>query len=292
MTAVRCVALMAVAVGRADDRHQPRTDAERGARTEAGGTGALGPAGITTAWPRVYLCHRAAAEGSSTARVRAGWRTCAGRSRRARASGMPMSASCTLAAQRATGQQHVARLEAEERHRRVACTTGPGARQWCRRDRSERRRRPPACPRRWRRATTVGRLAVERARQAGAEQRVDDEIGAGNPVRERLDGAVPTRRHLGRVAPRRACDRAEPRRTLAASLAIDAPRRSRRRHCCQDRRRRPWPAAAARGRAASATARPAFSISTPPVRRPRSRAGSARPISSVVSSSWPGKAPS
>ena len=81
-------------------------------------------------------------------------------------------------------------------------------------------------------------VPVERARQAGAEQGVDDEVRALDRVRriQRLAPVRPAPRHLA-ASPLSASRRPEEveaaRRSRAASGG--GRRRSRRRHCCRDR---------------------------------------------------------
>ena len=106
----------------------------------------------------------------------------------------------------------------------------------------------------------VARRAVQRARQARAEQRIDDQLRAVQRVGRQGQAraapvAPPLRRRRPAVRPA-----APPGRRSPAPPAA-APRQSRRRHCCRDRTDTTVAQGAKRAAMASATARPAFSIS-------------------------------
>ena len=213
------------------------------------------------------------------------------RCRRARASGMPMSATAHRSGMQPARQQQMARLAAEEGHgfaRRAPPRPSP-------------RRSSPLMPLGRSTATTgtparVDRLdhrprrALDRPVEAGAEQRIDDEAGARRAPSGVAASTGPCQRarRLGGIA----LELVATRRAAAAapdSRARRGParRRSRRRHCCRARRRRK-PSARRAGSlraTASATARPAFSISRMPGVPAAIVSRSASAISAVVSSS-------
>ena len=147
-----------------------------------------------------------------------------------------------------------------------------------------------------RRGATVDRLdglaceTVEVARQAGAEQRVDDEVGAGDEgpgaLAERRHGAGPAARRFGGVAAEpvgigKRGDR-DAEAALAQAGGDEAVAAIVAGAAAETMRSASGPSSAA---AASATARPAFSMRTIPGVPAAMVSRSASAISSVVSSS-------
>ena len=149
MIAVRCVALTAVAVADPTTVTRPAPTRSAAARAHAGGAGALRRARTPRRRGRAYTCARPCA-GRDTA-----WRHSPGRLTKVRGRDLlqhPLGdadvGQAHLAAQRAPRQQHVPRLQPEERHRagRLHHRPGAGTRAAVEAARARRRRRP-VCPR-------------------------------------------------------------------------------------------------------------------------------------------------
>ena len=132
------------------------------------------------------------------------------------------------------------------------------------------------------------RLALHRPVEAGAEQRVDDDMRARQPrrirrLRSRRSSVAPRSRH-------RLCSRSmlptSSTWTHSRARRAGAPRQSRRRHCC---RSRPRPRSATRSAAAARRSRrppcPPRSIRSMPGIPPAIARRSASPISALVRSS-------
>ena len=270
MMAVRCVALTAVAVAGADHGDEAGADAQRAARAEAGGARALGRAGDDDGVAARVLVRVERAARDSCARHSAGrLAKVRGPISSSTRAGMPMSASRTSPHSARPGSSRWPGFRRKKVTVRVACTTGPaaGAR------RAVEAARHVDGHHRLARGIDgrhhVGRHALQRPRQAGAEQGIDDEVGAGErrPASSGSIAPAPAPRHLGRIALERLAAAEQPERARdSPARAAAAPPRSRRRRCCRARRpprsRRPRPPASSA--AASATARPAFSISASP----------------------------
>ena len=235
---------------RADDGDEPGADrgAHRARPRRAAPVSRPGPR------PRRHgrgctCVRRAAARDRLPARARAGWRTCAGRSIPARHRGCRCRRAARSPHSARPGSSRWPGLSRKNVTVRVACTTGPPA--------------VPVVPSRplgTSTATTglpdgidgrhhVGRHALERARQAGAEQGIDDEVGAGDRQRQRAARSCrPSARAISAASPLRSprtAEQAQPHLDSRARAAA-APPRNRRRRCCPARRRPRWPHRAAR----------------------------------------------
>ena len=130
-----------------------------------------------------------------------------------------------LAAQSAPRQEQVSRLQPEERHRAGRLhhrpPAGPGRAVEAARHVNGDDRRARDIDGRY----DVRRNPVQRPRQAGAEQGVDDQVGAGNRGRgERLDGLTPALRHCSSVTLQRFAA-AKQSETHLISLLAQQPRR-------------------------------------------------------------------
>ncbi len=185
------------------------------------------------------------------------------------ASAMPMSATATRAAMRAPGQQQVAGLAPREGHGPGRPDRGAAHLRPCRRRcRRGCRRRGSAGPAALMRSTARARRAVEVARQARAEQGVDDQIGFIGPdepqtVADRAASSRAAARAASPPGARARIPEAARDDGMAALGQETRGARSRRRRCC-------------RGRTATRTRRPGPGHGPGRVRRrPRRRAPSA-----------------
>ena len=261
---------MAVAVGGADQRHEPGADAQRAACAEPrrarllrrpGDDDGVAARVLVPLEPRPGIACAATATG--------GWRRCGARCRPARASGMPMSARRTSPHSVRPGSSRWPGFRRKKVTVRVACTTGPAtvpvrAVQAARHVDGDDR---PAAGVDG--GHHVGRDALQRPRQAGAEQGVDDDVGIGHEGRRRAASmAAPQRvRHRGGVALQRIA------RRPAGPGAPGSPSRASSRAATKpsppllpgpQATATAAPGGPASSAAASATARPAFSISVSP----------------------------
>ena len=231
---------------------------------------------------RGHICGRpAAAAGAALAQSAGTLWNVDGRIVASTESGMPICATSVSPQCEPARQQQMARLQAEERDRprradgdartspvrpsmplgRSTASTGA----------------PPA----FTASTSARRLAFERARKPGAEQRVDDETGG--KIGRRAESSRPARHSRRPPARRRPSALA---RSPSSATRTSRPCRAKQRGGDEavaaivarpgdDQDRRPPPAMS---RAASATAAPAFCISVEArTSRPRRRAGRPRP---------------
>ena len=300
MTAVACVALMAVAAPLPTSVTSPAPIAQRAAGAEAGGAGALGRPGDDDGVAARVLVRVEARPGIVRAATATG-RLAKVRGRDLASStlaGMPMSA--TLHRRRTGARPGSSRWPGFRRkkvtvrgglHHRTVGAAGRAVEPARHIDRHHR------LARRVDGRDDLGRGALERPGQARAEQRVDDEVGAAraSPATAARSPPLPARRHGGGIALERvAARRAARARTRWPALA-------------QQARGHEAVAAVVAGPAGDrhlAPPRPAQACDRPPRprrgRQPPSAPGrarprrwparSARPISSAVSSSCPDKA--
>ena len=204
ITAVECAALAATASGGLAMVASPApTRSAARAASRAAPVRWAGPE-TTSAAPRVYLWAKASSRGAASRQIAGALTKALG----------AIAASARLAeadvgedetaAQRASRQQQVARLEAEERDagarldRRAAHPSGRAVDAGGRVDAEH---RPARAREGVDRLDAAERRAVDVARQAGAVQRVDDEVGVVE--RESFAGAnrpAPARRRQSRIA--------------------------------------------------------------------------------------------